>query len=125
MSGCAASGSSGSASGGPSTSTASGLSSPSARSTLRAEPGPWWRMPRMLTPTVLARSPHQLPAGAVQVIPAVPLPDHRLQVLLPDGPILDRILDHRAGEPGGHVGGGHVAAAEVSGERPAARHHRD
>src|SRR5258708_25965133 len=134
MSGCDASGSSGPASGGPSTSTASGFSSSSARSTLRAEPGPWWRMPRMLTLTVLpaqavgappARSTHQLAAGAVEVVPALALPGDRLQVFLPDGAILDGVLDHRAGQPGRDVGGGHVAVAEVSGQCPAVRHHRD
>src|SRR4051794_4254212 len=79
-----------SSSGAPSITTASGASSSSAAATARALPGPWWRMPRTATP-VTDRS-GQLAAGPVQVGPAGALLDHRLQVLLPDDAVLDRVL---------------------------------
>ena len=48
----AASGIRSSPSGGPSIRTASGRHSSSAASRLRAEPGPWWRMPKYRTAIV-------------------------------------------------------------------------
>src|SRR5215831_12270581 len=103
-----------SASGGPSTSTQSASSSSRAARTLRAEPGPWCRMPRTLT---------GIAAGPVEVLPA--LLDDGLQVLAPDDLILHRVLDHRALEAGGDVASAQGAVAEVRGQRQAARHHRD
>src|SRR5918995_5961888 len=120
MSSLAASSMSWSASGGPSIRTVSGSKSSSARSSERAEPGPWWRIPK--TTCSLMTTPHpecpvcaggpcvgagrarsQCPAGAVERAPAVALAHHRLQVLLPDHLVLDRVLHDRAGQPAREV----------------------
>src|SRR4051812_43680558 len=44
------------ASGGPSMRTASGFKSCSAAMRLRAEPGPWWRMPKMVRAVAMSLS---------------------------------------------------------------------
>ena len=67
----------------------------------------------------------ELPAGAVEVVPAVALLDDGLEVLGPHEPVLHRVLHHCAGQAGGDVGGSHHAVAEMGGERSAAGHHRD
>src|SRR6266496_1683339 len=89
-----------SASGGPSTSTQSASSSSSAARTLFADPGPWWRMPRILA---------GIAAGSVEVLPA--LLDDGLEVLAPDDLVLHRILDHRADQARGDVAGAQRAVA--------------
>src|SRR5512145_2028613 len=91
------------ASDGPSTSRASGWSRSSSASTLRAEPGPWWRMPRIVVTLVPPRLVGLLATGLVQVAPTVALLHHRLEVFAPDRGVLDRVAHDRAGQPGGHV----------------------
>ena len=44
-------------------------------------------------------------AGAIEVLPAVALLDHRLQIFEPDDAILHRVLDDGAGEAGREVVG--------------------
>src|ERR671925_2176230 len=92
------------ASDGPSTSRASGCSRSSSARTLRAEPGPWWRMPRIVVTVAGAWLLGHLAARLVELAPAaVAFLHHRLQVLTPHGGVLDRIADDRAGQPGGDV----------------------
>jgi AcrR family transcriptional regulator len=67
----------------------------------------------------------RLPAGAVELAPVVAVPDHRLQVLLPDDPVGHRVLDDRPGDAARHVGRAQRPVAEVGGQRQAAGHHRD
>src|SRR5688500_7835131 len=86
------------ASDGPSTSRASGCSRSSSASTLRAEPGPWWRIPRIVVIVARPSLVGFLAGGLVELAPAaVPFLHHGLQVLTPYGGILDRVADDRAG----------------------------
>src|SRR5579871_6079040 len=117
---CASRGRAESASGGPSTSTMSGESASSPRRRLRAQPGPWCRMPK----TCALMSAH-LPAGAIQVFPAVPLLDRRLQVFEPDDTVLHGILNDRADDARRQVVRLQGAVAEVRGERQAVIQYRD
>ena len=79
---------SGSASGGPSIRTRSGSGRPARARTARAEPGPWCRTPRIVT---LTRSSRRRSRQArYRSRQSVALPDHGLQVLVPDHPVLQR-----------------------------------
>src|SRR4051812_40277868 len=120
------SGKTASASGGPSTRITSGFNAWSALRTLRAEPGPWWRMPKMDVVDAVAvgmssGSPgsRDLPTGPVQVLPALALLDDSFHVFEPDDAVLNRVLDDDADEARGEVVGAHPAVAEVGGERQA------
>ena len=55
MAGSASIGSRSDASEGPSINTMPGRNSPSASNSRRAEPGPWWRMPKMWIADAMAR----------------------------------------------------------------------
>ena len=59
----------------------------------------------------------QLAAGAVEVGPLRPVAHDGLEVLLPDDPVLDRVLHDRAEQAGGDVVGPDRPVAEVRGER--------
>src|SRR5687768_6691530 len=90
-------------SGGPSTSTSSGRMDARASATERAEPGPWCRIPRTWTSVIGSVRGVEIAAGPVEVLPLRPVADHGLQVLLPDHPVLDGVLNHRPDEAGRHV----------------------
>src|SRR5437868_4995948 len=107
---------------GPSMSTMSGARSSRARRTLRAEPGPWWRMPRTSTVAVTSR---ELAACAVEIGPRVALLHNGLEVLLPHHAVLHGIGDHRAHQAGGDVVAPHGAVAEVGGEGEPVGDHGD
>src|SRR5829696_1210952 len=89
------------ASGGPSTSTTSGASAESAATRLRAHPGPWCRMPKTWTLT----ASDDLHAASIEILPAVALLHHGLEVLHPHDAVLDGILHDRTGDPGGEIAG--------------------
>ncbi len=67
----------------------------------------------------------QLAARPVEVGPVAPVLDHGLEVLLPDDPVLHRVLDDRANQTGGDVVGPHDAVTEVRGQRDAVGHDGD
>src|ERR1700723_2518212 len=69
--------------------------------------------------------PGRLAARTVEVAPAVSVADHGFQVLLPRHPVRNRILDDRAGNAAGHVGGTEYAVTEVRGQGQAAGDHGD
>src|SRR5215472_13665547 len=97
------------ASGGPSTRRISGPRPSKAARSARAQPGPWWRTPKICTDIWL----HHLVTLAIQVFPAVALFDDGLQVFEPDDAILHRILDDGARQAGGKIGGVERAVAIV------------
>src|SRR5262245_38164225 len=114
------------ASDGPSTRSASGSSRSSSDSTLRAEPGPWWRIPRIVAVTsVLPRLFGDLATGLVQVAPAVALLHDGLEVLAPDGGVLHRVPDDRASQAGRNVVRLELAVTEMCRQRQALVDHRD
>src|SRR5581483_1980802 len=61
-----------------------------------------------------------LVAAAIQILPALALFDHRLQVFVPDHAVLDGIFDDGAGEGRGEIGGAQLAVAEIAGHGEAA-----
>src|SRR6185312_15092822 len=66
-----------------------------------------------------------LPAGAVEVLPAVALLDDGLEVFQPGDAVLDRVLDDGPDEPRGDVAGPQDAVAEVGGQGEALVDDRD
>src|SRR5690606_22552842 len=98
----------------------SGSSRSSSARTARADPGPWCRMPR----TSITGSA-DIAARPVEVTPVRAVAHHGLQVLLPDHPVGDRVLDHRADDAAGDVGRAEHPVPEVGGEREPVGHHRD
>src|SRR6476620_8067859 len=66
-----------------------------------------------------------LHAAAVEILPAVALLDHGLQILHPDETVLHGIFDDRAGNAGGEIAGADGAVAEVRRHGEAAVHDRD
>src|SRR6185436_20470264 len=87
-----------SASGGPSISTQSGLSWSRAFRRERAEPGPWWRMPKMVGFDGIAMHVRNNPdlrlfaAGSVEVFPAVAFFYYGFEVFLPDDSVLHGVF---------------------------------
>src|SRR6478609_2319575 len=113
---CDANGSRSLASGGPSMSTTSGRTAASARTRLRAEPGPWWRMPKKCSSAIRLEL---VAAGAVEIFPAVAFLDHGFEILAPDHGVLHRILDDRADQSRGHVVRFQTTVAEMTRQRHA------
>ncbi|CCB76392.1 exported protein of unknown function [Streptantibioticus cattleyicolor NRRL 8057 = DSM 46488] len=66
-----------------------------------------------------------LPARPVEVLPALPLPHHRLQVFPPDQPVGRRVADHRAEHPRRDVRGAQHTVAEVGRQGEATGDHGD
>src|SRR5687768_16501263 len=66
-----------------------------------------------------------LHAAAIEILPAVALLDHGLQVLHPDDAVLHGILHDRAGDPRREIARAHGAVPEVRGHGETAVHHRD
>src|SRR5215813_4352678 len=86
------------ASAGPSIRTIAGRNSSSASTSRRAEPGPWWRMPKIRTSDTMGSG--QVDERAVVVRIFRPLLEHGLEILLQHHLVLYRVLDDRAD----HVG---------------------
>src|SRR6187431_2937588 len=97
-------------------STTSGRTACSARTRLRAEPGPWWRMPKKCSEDIRLEL---VAAGAVEIFPAVAFLDHGLQVFAPDHRVLHRVLDDCADQPRRHVVRLQTTVAEVTRQRHA------
>src|SRR5215207_8309290 len=66
-----------------------------------------------------------LHAAAVEILPAVALLHHGLEVLHPDDAVLDGILHDRTGDPGGEIAGTDRTVAEVGCHGEPAVHDRD
>src|SRR5262245_39580576 len=118
MSGEPASGTSGSASGGPSIRTTCGRYASRTRLTARADPGPWWRTPSRT-------GIFGMPSGPVEFAPAVAFAHDGLQILLPHDGVRGGVLHHSAHDPRRHVGRAQHTVAEVCGERDSTGDYRD
>src|SRR5829696_8678809 len=66
-----------------------------------------------------------LHAASIEILPAVALLHHGLEVLHPHDAVLDGILHDRAGDPGREIAGTNGAVAEVGRHGEPAVHHRD
>src|ERR1700741_2005302 len=101
-----------------------GRSRSSSATRLRAPPGPWWRIPKIETVTgqpdvqaVELMSSGGLSTGLVEVLPAVALLHHGLEVLAPDDRVLDRVADDGAGQPGRDIASGQPSGPEMRRQR--------
>src|SRR6056297_1733078 len=107
---------------GTSTSSTSGRISSSARSTERAEPGPWWRIPRRCRLTA-SGSRVERTARLVEVVPPRSFPHDGFEVFTPHDSVVHRIADDGTDDACRDVGGAQFAVAEMGGEGEAVGDH--